>query len=79
MKRMVRLMFLDDERLEMGARSCFDLALSVNRSLVVLFDVEGVGAKGIKRNKHLHVLYDSRCMHHVLASLIGNVISYYKL
>ena len=62
MKRMVRPIFLDDKCLEMGARSCFDLVLLVSRSLGVLFDVEGAGAKGIKRNRHLRVLYDSVCM-----------------
>jgi hypothetical protein len=56
MNRMVRLIFLDDECLEMGARSYFDLVLLVSRSLGVLFDVEGTGAKGIKRNRHLCVL-----------------------
>ena len=65
---------------EMGARSCFDLVLLVSRSLGVLFDVGGgAGAKGIKRNRDLRVSYDSRCMRQVLASLIGNVIRYYKL
>jgi hypothetical protein len=56
------MIFLDDECLEMGARSCFDLILLVSRSLGVLFDVEGAEAKGIKRNKHLRMLCDSRCM-----------------
>jgi len=56
------MIFLDDECLEMGARSCFNLVLLVRKSLGVLFDVEGAGAKGIKRNRHLRVLYDSRWM-----------------